>query len=209
MKKHSPHTHLAVSIICFVTSVILAVVYAVWESKEVRFLSALGFTACGVICFKTFLEYLKDIGFGRKFFGNLRKLFSNLYKNISGKLRTLTKDEDKIYAVGKKTEFQIKFEFFKSAPKKAEKKALPRLPKYTSIAEDKQKIRYIYTVFLRNKMDKGYTVDPSRTPREISEDFADNEKAAELFASYPMARYSDESESVDKHTIEYLEQIIK
>jgi hypothetical protein len=209
MKRNTPRTRLIVSIVCLICAVILAIVYAVWENKEVRFLSAVGFASCGVICFKAFLEYLKDIGFGKKFFGNLRKLLSNLYKDIAGKLRSLTKDEDKVYVTGKKTEFQIKFEFFKPHVRREEKKSLPRLPKYSSITEDKQKIRYIYTVFLRGKMDKGYTVDPSRTSEEIAEDFSGDEKAAKLFACYPMARYSDENEAIDKKTIESIEQIIK
>lgn len=209
MKKPGKHTHLTVSIICFAAATALAIVYAVWENKEVRFLSAVGFAACGVICFKMFLEYLKDIGFGRKLFGNLRKMISKLCSGISRKLKSMVRDEDKLYVTGKKNEFQMKLELFRSHEKKRESKPRAKLPKYSSVKEDKQKVRYIYTAFLQSRTDKGYSLDPSRTPTEIGTDFSANEKASELFACYPAARYSDDRETVDKKALENIEELLK
>ena len=55
-------------------------------------------------------------------------------------------------------------------------------------------MRYIYTVFLRKKAERGYNVKPALTPEEISSDFAGNEKAQLLVEAYPAARYGAENE---------------
>ena len=93
--------------------------------------------------------------------------------------------------------FKIKFETFRSAPKTAAKKAPPRLPKYATLKTDREKVRYIYTVFLRKKAERGYSVKPALTPEEISADFEGNEKAQLLFDAYPAARYGAENEPCD------------
>ena len=193
--KNKKNFHLVLSICCFVAAAICATVYAIGKNENVRFLSALGFTACAVIFLKMFLEFLKEISFGKKLFLPLRKLLAKLYKNISSKLTG--KDEDKIYLESKKDEFKIKFEMFRHAPKETKKKAPPRLPKYSTLKTDKEKVRHIYTVFLRKKAERGYNVKPSLTADEISADFAGNERAELLFEAYPAARYSAENEPCD------------
>ncbi len=193
--KKKKNLYLFISIVCFIAAVVCAVIYGVIKVTEVRILSAAGFTACAVVCLKMLLDYLKEIRFGKRLFGPLRKFFAKLYKDISDKLKYLTgQDEDKIYTSGKKDEFQIKFELFKAQKTSAEKKSKVKLPKYSSLTEEKEKIRYIYTVFLKKKIERGYKLDVSRTPEEISEDFAGNEKARALFAAYPVARYAGENE---------------
>lgn len=189
--KNKKNLHLAFSIICFVISVALAVVYGVVRDETVRFLSAMGFTACAMVFLKMFLEFLKDIRFGRKLFAPLRKLFAKIYKNITSKI--LGKDEDKIYLESKKDEFKIKFEMFRHAPKAQAKKDPPRLPKYSTLKTEKERVRHIYTVFLRKKAERGYNVNPNLTPSEISADFEGNEKAELLFELYPEARYAPEN----------------
>jgi len=204
--KNKKNFHLTFSIICFVFAVFCALVYGFLQDRTIRFLAALGFTACAVVFIKMFLDFLKDIQFGRKLFSPLRKFFTKLYKNISAKLGG--RDEDKIYLESKKDEFKIKFEMFKSAPKEAKKKAPPRLPKYSSLKTDKEKIRHIYTVFLRKKNERGYTVKPAHTPLEISADFAGNEKAELLFELYPAARYAAENEPIEAEQIAKLEELL-
>ena len=203
--KNKKNLHLTFSIVCFVVSLALAFVYGFVKDETVRFLSAIGFTACAMVFLKMFLEFLKDIRFGRKFFAPLRKLFAKLYKTVSSKI--LGKDEDKIYLESKRDEFKIKFEMFKNAPKAQAKKAPPRLPKYSTLKTDKEKVRHIYTVFLRKKAERGYNVNPSLTPNEISADFEGNEKAELLFAVYPTARYAAENEPLESD-IKKLEELL-
>ncbi|MBQ8402897.1 MAG: hypothetical protein IJX55_00545 [Clostridia bacterium] len=206
--KKKKHLYLLISIICFVAAVVFAVLYGVVKATEVRFLSAAGFTACALVCFKMLMDYLKEIRFGRRLFGPLRKFFAKLYKDISDKLKYLTgKDEDKIYTSGKKDEFQIKFELFKAQKTQTEKKNKVKLPKYSSLTEEKEKIRYIYTVFLKKKIEHGYKLDVSRTPEEIGEDFAGSEKARALFAAYPIARYAGEDEPLEAESKQFEDMI--
>ncbi|MBQ7291211.1 MAG: hypothetical protein IJW76_05795 [Clostridia bacterium] len=206
--KKKKHLYLLASIISFVVAVICAVIYGVVKAQEVRILSAAGFTGCAVVFFKMLIDFLKEIRFGKKLFGPLQKFFAKLYKNISDKLKYLTgKDEDKIYTSGKKDEFQIKFELFKATKTQTEKKSKAKLPKYSSLTTEKEKIRYIYTVFLKKKIERGYKLDISRTPEEISEDFAGNEKARALFAAYPAARYASENEPLGAESKEFEDMI--
>ncbi len=196
--KDKKNIYLVVSIVCFAAAVVFAVLYGVTEVREIRLLSGIGFTACAVVFFKMFIDYLKQIEFGKKLFGPFGRLLAKLYAGISGKVKYLLGyDEDKIYTSAKKDEFQIKFELFKGQKAHSEKKNKVKLPKYSSLTEEKEKIRYIYTVFLKKKIERGYTLDSSRTPGEISEDFAGNEKAQALFAAYPAARYADDAEPLD------------
>ncbi|MBQ8447719.1 MAG: hypothetical protein IJX27_02165 [Clostridia bacterium] len=190
--KNKRNFHLTISIICLAFAIACAVIYGVWKDDNVRFLSAIGFTACACIFLKMLFEFLRDIRFGRKLFAPLRKLFAKLYKNFTSKI--LGKDEDKIYLESKKDEFQIKFEMFRHAPKAAGKKAPPRLPKYSSLKTDRERVRHIYTAFLKKKEERGYNVKSALTPNEISADFAGNEKAELLFKLYPAARYGAENE---------------
>ena len=204
--KNKRNLHLGVSLICFVFAVVCAVIYGFRRDDTVRFLAAGGFAACTVIFIKMFFDFLKDIRFGRKLFGPLKKFFGKLYKSISSKLGG--KDENKIYLESKKDEFKIKFEMFKKAPKEAAKKAPPRLPRYSSLKTDKEKIRHIYTVFLKKKAERGYNVKPTLTSEEISADFKGNEKAMLLFELYPKARYGVENEPVDGETMKKLEDLM-
>ena len=190
--KNKKNFHLTVSLVCFVFAAACAVIYGIWKDDNVRFLSAIGFTACSAIFLKMFFDFLKDIRFGKKFFAPFRKFFAKLYKNLTNKI--FAKDDDKIYLESKKDEFKIKFEMFKPAPKAVGKKAPPRLPKYSTLKTDREKVRHIYTVFLKKRAERGYNVKPALTPLEISADFAGNEKAELLFELYPAARYGAENE---------------
>ncbi len=196
--KHKKELYLTVSIICFIAAVVFAVMYGVTEVRETRLLSGIGFAGCAIVFLKMFIDYLKEIRFGKRLFGPLGKFFAKLYKGIADKIKHLAGyDEDKIYTSGKKDEFQIKFELFKAQKTHSEKKNKVKLPKYSTLTEEKEKIRYIYTVFLKKKVERGYTLDTSRTPEEISEDFAGSEKARALFAAYPVARYASDTEPLD------------
>ena len=105
--KNKKNTYLIVTMLCFIIATALAFVYAFIDNKEIRFISALCFTACAVICLKTFFEYLKELGFGKKLFGGILKALSNIKKIISDKLGTLLgKSEDRIYVSGKKDEYK-------------------------------------------------------------------------------------------------------
>ena len=206
MKKK--HQYLLISILCFIIATVCAVIYGIVKSQEVRILSAAGFSGCAAVCIRMFIDFLKEIGFGKKVFGPLRKFFAKIYKEISDRLKFLTgKDEEKIYTTGKKDEFQIKFELFKASKTKSEKKAKTKLPKYSSLKTEREKIRYIYTVFLKKRIERGYKLDISRTPEEISEDFAGSEKARALFAAYPAARYASENEPLGAESKEFEDMI--
>ena len=204
--KNNRNVQLILSILCFLFSVFCAIAYAVFENRNIRILSAIGFTACFVVFFKMFMEYLKNIGFGRKIF----KRFQNFFIKISKAIREtfIGKDEDKVYVTGKKDEFQIKFELFKKPADKKEKKAVPKLPKYSSLKSEKEKIRYIYTVFLKNKIARGYRLDSSHTPKEIGKELGGNEKTDMLFTLYPVARYASDSENIDIESVKTLEDIL-
>ncbi len=202
--KNKKKIRLIFVILCFISAILCAVIYGVWKDNTMRFLAAVGFTACAMIFVKMLLEFLKEIRFGSKLFAPLRKFFGKLYKSFSSKF--FGKDEDKIYLESKRDEFKIKFEMFRHAPKEAKKKAPPRLPKYSTLKTDKEKVRHIYTVFLRKKAERGYNVKPTLTPEEISADFAGNERAELLFEAYSAARYGAENEpcEVDVGKIEEL-----
>lgn len=203
--KNKKNLNLIVSIVCFILAVAFAIVYALWKNESVRMLSAAGFTACFVVLFKVFLEFLKDIGFGKKLFAPFRKLFAKIYKSVSSRFG---KDDDKIYLEGKRDEFQIKFELFRPSPKEKTKKLPPRLPRYGTLKTDRERVRHIYTVFLRKRTERGYNVKPALTPGEISADFAGNEKAQLLFELYPQARYSAENEPLEAADVKKLEDLM-
>jgi hypothetical protein len=200
---------LAICLICFAASFVRAVLYAVLESRDLRLISAIGFSICLLICLKIFFEYLKEIGFGKRLFGGIKAKLARLGKLISDKLGAIVgKDEDKLYVTGKKDEFQIKFELFKAPAQKKQKKTAPKLPRYSSLKSEKEKVRYLYTVFLKKKVERGYSLDLTRTPAEISADFDGNEKADALFACYPTARYAAEDEPLDAQSMDKLKDLL-
>jgi hypothetical protein len=204
--KNKRNLHLATSIVCFIFAAVCATVYGFWRNDTVRFVAAAGFAACSVIFIKMFLEYLKDIRFANKLLGPLKKFFGKLCKTVASKFGI--GDDDKIYLESKKDEFKIKFEMFKSAPKQTGKKPPARLPKYGSLKTEKEKIRHIYTVFLKKRSERGYNVNPALTSDEISADFAGNEKARLLFETYPAARYGAEDEPIDAENVKKLEELM-
>lgn len=205
--KNKKEFDLVICIICFISSFICAFLYGFVEKKEIRFISALGFTACAVICLRMFFQYLRAIGFGKKVFGKLFRSLAKIGKAISSKLG-IAKDEDKLYVTAKKDEFQIKFELFKTPEYQKKKKSAPKLPRYSSLKTEKEKIRYIYTVFLKKKIERGYCLDVSRTPDEISRDFKGSGKADAIFSCYPIARYASEDEPMDEDAVKELKDIM-
>jgi hypothetical protein len=190
--KDKKNFHLLLSAVCFIIAFACALAYGISGDVTVRFFAAVGFAACSLVFLKMFFEFLKEIRFGKRLFAPLRKLLAKLYKTFTGKI--FGKDDDRIYLESKKDEFQIKFETFRASPKQAKKKASARLPKYITLKTDKEKIRYIYTSFLKKKAERGYGVKPTLTPEEIRADFAGNERVELLFDAYPAARYGAENE---------------
>ena len=158
-------------------------------------------------CLRMFFQYLKAIGFGKKVFGKLFRSLAKIGKAISSKLG-IAKDEDKLYVTAKKDEFQIKFELFKTPEYQKKKKSAPKLPRYSSLKTEKEKIRYIYTVFLKKKIERGYCLDVSRTPDEISRNFKGSGKADAIFSCYPIARYASEDEPMDEDAVKELKDIM-
>ena len=203
--KNKNNMNFIFSVLCFIVAVGFSILYALSGNETIRFFAAIGFTACTVVFLKMFFAFLRDIRFGKKLFAPLRKLFAKLYKKLY--LGLGGKDDDKVYLEGKKDEFQIKFETFRAGKKTVGKKAAPRLPKYSSLKTDKERVRHIYTVFLKKKAERGYGIKPTLTPDEISADFAGNEKAQMLFSAYPAARYGAENEPCDAD-ISKLEELI-
>ena len=203
--KNKNNMNLLFSAASFIVAVACSLFYALSGNETVRFIAAIGFTACSIVFIKMFLAFLRDINFGKKLFAPLRKLFAKLYKKFY--LGLGGKDDDKVYLEGKKDEFQIKFETFRAGKKTAGKKAAPRLPKYSSLKTDKERVRHIYTVFLKKKAERGYGIKPTLTPEEISADFAGNEKAQMLFSAYPAARYGAENEPCEVDIVK-LEELI-
>ena len=152
--KNKNNMNFIFSVLCFIVAVGFSILYALSGNETIRFFAAIGFTACTVVFLKMFFACLRDIRFGKKLFAPLRKLFAKLYKKLY--LGLGGKDDDKVYLEGKKDEFQIKFETFRAGKKTVGKKAAPRLPKYSSLKTDKERVRHIYTVFLKKKAERGY-----------------------------------------------------
>ena len=67
--KNKKGFHLTFTALCFVFAVACAVIYGVSNNENIRILSAVGFAVCSAVFIKMFLEFLKEIRFGRKIFG--------------------------------------------------------------------------------------------------------------------------------------------
>lgn len=67
-----------------------------------------------------------------------------------------------------------------------------KLPKWSALTSNRERIRYIYTVFLLRKHREGYKINPTSTPAEICGEVSEHSAQNDIFDLYNTARYSDD-----------------
>ena len=197
-------------LLSFAVAAVCAVLYAVlYEKSNIRSYFIVGFTVAFVALMFLFGRYLNRKKIVKRLFSPLIKKITSFYNKIASKVKKILqkKYDDKLFVKGK-VEIKLNFKFF-SSERNSLSKTKVKLPKYSSLETDKEKIRFLYTIFLRRKSSYGYRVDPARTPDEIKADFPDNDDANALFDAYPKVRYTPESAPVSKETLSQLEERIK
>ena len=193
-------------------AVVSAVLYAVFFGHPVlsSVFSAIFISAAAIFVFVLWL-IAKRKNILKRIFSPMLKKIRSAYKKISIKIKNFLPkhyDDKKSYVLGK-DEIKLRLSFFSQEKRESRKKAKIKLPKYESVKTDKDRVRYLYTAFLFHKSERGYRVDPTRTPSELSTDFSASPEAKALFDAYPTARYTNDEEAISKETLEYLEKNIE
>lgn len=193
-------------------AVISAILYAVFFEHPVlsSVFSAIFIITAAIFVF-VFWRIVKRKKILKRIFSPMLQKIRSAYKKISLKIKNFLPkhyDDSKSYVLGK-DEIKLRLSFFSQEKRESRKKAKIKLPKYESIKTDKDRVRYLYTAFLCHKSERGYRVDPTRTPNEISTDFSASPEAKALFEAYPTARYTNDEEAISKETLEYLEKNIE
>ena len=193
-------------------AVVSAVLYAVFFEHPVlsSVFSAIFISAAAIFVFVLW-RIAKRKNILKRIFSPMLKKIRSAYKKISIKIKNFLPkhyDDKKSYVLGK-DEIKLRLSFFSQEKRESRKKAKIKLPKYESVKTDKDRVRYLYTAFLFHKSERGYRVDPTRTPSELSTDFSASPEAKALFDAYPTARYTNDEEAISKETLEYLEKNIE
>lgn len=136
----------------------------------------------------------------------LKNLLNKMARKITSKLglkrlRVFLKGKDK---------YEFVFtEIRKKNKQEKEKRRKQRLPKWAELTNNKQRVRYIYMVFLMRQSKHGYKIEPAMTPTDIAKVYAKTEGQQRLFECYNEIRYEDENKPVAGSIIKELLPIIK
>lgn len=213
-KAYYSHTKGVISAIIY-SALYMAFLQIYLKNKDDnRFLSGIAF--CGAIVTGFFLlraikrllqKKYKDF-FGKidKEIDKLKNLLKKMRKNIASKfglkrLRMFLKGKDKM-------EF-VFGEIRRKNKQEKDKKKRQKLPKWADLNNNRERVRYIYTVFLMRQNKFGYRVEPAMTPTDLSKLYAENDDQRRLFECYNEIRYEDVNVPVSGSVVKELLPTIK
>lgn len=90
-----------------------------------------------------------------------------------------------------------------------EKKRRPALPKWKDLQNNRERVRFIYIMFVRKCIKRGFRFDSAMTPSDIAQRVAETLGQRRIFECYNGARYSDERAGVPDSVVRELLQEIK
>lgn len=196
----------------FALAAVSAVMYAVFFEKNIlRTMFMILFIAASLVFLLVLFIVAKREKTVKRILSPLLQKIRTIYQKAASKLKSFLpqkRNDKKSYVLGK-DEIKLKFAFLSREKGENRKKAKPKLPKYETLETDKERVRYLYTVFLSRKVEHGYRVDPTLTPAELSADFSGNDVGKTLFEAYPEARYAADENDISRETLEYLEKNIE
>lgn len=211
MKKNNEKLEKILALLSFIVAAICAVFYDVfYEKVKLRNYFIAGFTVAFIVLTVILWRYMKRKKVIKHLFSPLLKKISAIYNKVAAKVKKFLpkKYNDNFFAKGK-DEIKIKFAVFSSKKSGISTKNKIKMPRYSSLKTNKEKARFLYIAFLRQKITHGYHVDPTKTPNEIKTDFCENKDAQMIFEVYPTARYTPDDETIPEETLAYLEEKIK
>lgn len=182
------------------------------SNRDNRVLSDLAFLG---IVFTTCLFFITLVKLLKKrlkdtLANTIKKGFSKFFKYLKHSAKKVAKKLGLQYD-GSLIKGKDKIEFaFKEIRKtnQNEKKKKKKLPKWSELSNNKERVRYIYTAFLNRMRKSGYVVNPTKTPLNISNQYAKNKEHRRIFECYTDIRYKDEQEVVSDDIIKELLQIL-
>ncbi|HBL85086.1 MAG: hypothetical protein A2Y17_11440 [Clostridiales bacterium GWF2_38_85] len=118
----------------------------------------------------------------KRFFKSLSNFFLKVFRKLgiqyNGKLLGGSDHVEFVYPGMRKT-------------KKSEKPYRYKLPRWSELTNNHERIRYIYTVFLLRKQRTGYRINPAATPASISDEICETSEQTNIFKIYNLARYAN------------------
>jgi hypothetical protein len=90
-----------------------------------------------------------------------------------------------------------------------EKKRKPVFPKWKDLKDNRERVRFIYVVFLKKCIKYGFRFDKTMTPADISKKVSETPAQRRVFECYNNARYSDDNTQVSEGVVKELLNVIK
>jgi hypothetical protein len=198
---------------CFYFAVFFVFLQILNDNKEDTFIKSLMF----ILMLLDFVLFLRAV---KRF---LRRRYRNLYgkiesgfiaitryirsftKKVSGKLGLR---RNLVYIRGK-DKIEFAFGEIRRTRAQEEKKRKPVYPKWKDLKNNRERVRYLYVVFLKKCVKHGFRLDKAMTPADISEKVTATPAQQRIFECYNNARYSDESTQVPDSVVNELLNVVK
>ncbi len=178
-----------------------------------------GFSFTGMILSGILLYLCVKKLYKRFISGKLFKAFSDRLKRLFDYLRRVVKSmseklgtrRKRVFIKGKDKREFVLAELIRQSreERKRKRKKAPRLPKWSELETNRQRVRYIYAVFLLRQSKRGVSINPAMTPSDIAEGLAEEADKSGLFEHYNEVRYTDEKVPVSGKVVKELLLIIK
>lgn len=213
LKEYYLHTKGIISLIVY-TAFYSAFLKIYTDNPNDRFLKGMAFAGMivsGIMMLRALKRMLqkKYKKFLRKFDENIEKFKKFLARITKKALKSLGFRNKGTFLKGKdKIEF-IYNDLKKDKAQVKEKKKKQKLPKWDDLKTNRERVRYIYTVFLMRRRKSGSKIEAAKTPYDLSETYAENDEQKKLFEYYCEIRYDENSKPVPGNVIKELLPIIQ
>lgn len=144
---------------------------------------------------KRLVNRLRDLG----------RYFRTVTKKVAAKLGIR---RNLVYIRGK-DKIEFAFGEIRRSRAQEEKKRKPAMSKWKDLQNNRERVRFIYIVFLKKCIKRGFRFDRTMTPADIAERVAETPGQRRIFACYNDARYGDARAQVPDGVVKELLQEIK
>lgn len=193
---------------CFYFVFFFVLLQVVIDNKDDRFITSLMFClmlADVVLFFRALKRYLRKrhkelynrLSSG---VGAVTRFFRSFTKKIAVKLGLR---RNLVYIKGR-DKIEFAFGEHKKAKGREEKKHKPVFPKWKDLKDNRERVRFIYIVFIKKCIKRGFHFDRAMTPADISKKIAETPAQQRVFACYNDVRYSDERIQVSDSVVKEL-----
>lgn len=198
---------------CFYFVVFFVFLQILLDNQDDLFIKSLMFmlmTVDALLFFRALKRYVRRRY--RDFYdrvANRVSAFSRYMKSFTKKVATkLGLRRNLVYIKGKD---KIEFAFGEIRRTKAqeEKKRKTVFPKWKDLKDNRERVRFIYVVFLKKCIKRGFRLDKAMTPADIAEKVAETPDQRYIFECYNGVRYSDERTQVPDGVVKELLNVIK